>query len=253
MNGTLRAGAFLRYPLPTVQHRFRKIIDYFAGHGAMVLAAMLMMVLGTLIFIAITDSVSEGHATRIDRRIIDFFRHHRGPNVVEDIATDITALGGPGCWLLVSGVVTGYLLLEKRYRMAGWLVATVCSGAVVTIFLKGTIDRVSPGHPEYLPKINYYPSFPSGHAMMAAMVYLTLGSILAQLVPGRVAKLYVLLMALLVTFLVGATRVYLCIHWPTDVLAGWAAGLVWALLCWVVTERLRQIRQIRKLKQRELI
>ena len=208
---------------------------------------MLMMVIVTWGFIAMTDFVSAGKADYFDKRVIGYLRHHPQPRMLEDMAEDVTALGGPGCWLLITGMIGGYLVLARRRYIAAWLFSTVASGAVVTILLKGTIDRVPPGHPPGTPEIGYYPSYPSGHSMMAAMVYLTLGSILAQLVPGKLAKLYVLMMAAMVTFLVGVSRIYLRIHWPTDVLAGWAAGLVWALLCWVITERLRQIRQKRKL------
>ncbi len=218
-----------------------------AGHGALVLGAMLAIVAVSWVFIAMTDLVSEGKADHIDRRVIGYLRHHPQPKLLINMAEDITALGGPGCWLLVTGMIGGYLVLARRPFIAAWLFCTIASGAVVTIFLKGTIDRVPPGHPAGTPEIGYYPSYPSGHSMMAAMVYLTLGAIIAQLVPGKLAKLYVLMMAVTVTFLVGISRIYLCIHWPTDVLAGWAAGLVWALLCWVITERVRQIRQKRKL------
>jgi len=83
------------------------------------------------------------------------------------------------------------------------------------------------------------PSFPSGHAMLSAIVYLTLGIFLMQIVRGRVTKLYCLLWALFLTFLVGISRIYLGVHYPTDVLAGWMAGLVWASICWVVAHYLR--------------
>lgn len=240
----------VRYPLSILKQTLRKFIDFLAGHGAGMLAAMVLMILGTLAFIAITNYVSSGRANHFDRRVITFLRHHRGPAIVQDIATDITAMGGPGCWLLVTGMISGYLVFEHRYYTAAWLVATVTSGAVFTIFLKGTIDRVPPGNMHEVNPIHYYPSFPSGHSMMSAMVYLTLGVILAQLAPRRRTKAYILVMAGLIVFLVGVSRVYLCIHWPTDVVAGWAAGVVWALLCWVVTERLRQVRRERKLQLR---
>jgi undecaprenyl-diphosphatase len=89
----------------------------------------------------------------------------------------------------------------------------------------------------------YTASFPSGHSMMAAIVYLTLGALLARL-HGPWVKAYVLLMAGLLTFVVGVSRVYLGVHWPTDVLAGWTAGAVWAVLCWLAARKLQRTGQL---------
>ena len=223
-------------------------MEHLIGHGKMVLAAMIAMILSGLFFIVMTDLVSAGKVDHYDHRVIGYLRHHRRPGVVEDIATDISGLGGPGGWLLVTGMVGGLYLVRGRYQITARLFGTISSGAVVTIFLKGMIDRVPPGQPDYLPAINYYPSFPSGHAMMATIAYLTIGLTLARLVRDRRTKIYVVAMSAGLVFLIGVTRVYLCIHWPTDVLAGWAAGLTWALLCWIVVTRIRQIRDQRKMK-----
>ena len=77
-------------------------------------------------------------------------------------------------------------------------------------------------------------SFPSGHATMAAVTYLTLGVLLARVQKRRRMKLYLLTVALILVLLVGFTRVYLGVHWPTDVLAGWCIGTAWALGCWLI-------------------
>ncbi len=79
-------------------------------------------------------------------------------------------------------------------------------------------------------------SFPSGHAMASAMIYLTLGTLLARIQDRRRLRLYVPSVAVVITVLVGMTRVYLGVHWPTDVVAGWLAGATWALLCWLVLD-----------------
>ena len=82
--------------------------------------------------------------------------------------------------------------------------------------------------------------------MLSAVVYLTLGSLLTRLVPERRVKIYFLVVALGLTFLVGVSRVYMGVHYPTDVLAGWTAGLVWALLCWLAARQLQKRGKVEK-------
>lgn len=208
---------------------------------------MLAIVAVFMGFIALTDYVSEGRADRFDKQVIDRLRRTSHPPLLVVVCEDITALGGPGSVMLACAMTTGYLLIERRYWAVAWLFCATTSGAAFTVFLKTTINRLPPGHPPGEWVSQYIPSFPSGHSMMSAVVYLTLAVILSQLVVRRMVKLYILVMAILVVFLVGMSRVYLCIHWPTDVLGGWAAGLVWALHCWVITTRLRQTHAKRRL------
>jgi undecaprenyl-diphosphatase len=110
---------------------------------------------------------------------------------------------------------------------------------VLSTALKYFIDRDRPALVEHRSVV-YTSSFPSGHSMLSAVVYLTLGSLLARIMPGRVLKLYFLALAIGLTFLVGVSRVYLGVHWPTDVLAGWTGGLVWALVCWLIARHLQR-------------
>jgi len=80
-------------------------------------------------------------------------------------------------------------------------------------------------------------SFPSGHAMTSAIVYLTLGAMMMRVSEGRLTKLYCFALALLLTMLAGISRVFLGVHYPTDVIAGWSIGFVWASICWLVAQR----------------
>jgi undecaprenyl-diphosphatase len=215
-------------------------IDWLGAHGAIVLGALLVIVAGTWGFIELLDEVQEGDTQKFDEWAIKTLTSYHGPEyrLLEEIGRDITALGGIVVLVLATAAVVGFLLIVRNYR-AMWLViiATV-GGQVLSSVLKYFIDRDRPDLVPHLSNV-YTTSFPSGHSMMAAVVYLTLGSLLASVVKRRRLKLYILSLALLATLLVGVSRVYMGVHWPTDVLAGWTAGLVWALLCWLVARQLR--------------
>jgi undecaprenyl-diphosphatase len=228
---------------------FRTIL---AGRSHLVLLACLIVVLGTWGFIHLADEVKEGETQRFDERIVHALQRPApadapsaipptipiGPHWLREVGRDLSALGSVIVLGLVTAAVAGYLLITGKHR-AMWLVliATV-GGLLLSSALKWIVDRPRPGvsHFAYV----YTTSFPSGHSMLSAVVYLTLGSLLAQLTARRPVKLYFLAIALLLTFLIGASRVYMGVHYPTDVLAGWTAGLVWALLCWLAARYLQR-------------
>jgi len=160
-----------------------------------------------------------------------------GPPWLEEAVRDITALGSMVVLVLVTATAVFYLLLIGWRRQALLVIVAVGGGQVLSSLLKLGIDRPRPDLVSHLVNVQTL-SFPSGHAMMAAVTYLTLGAMLAGIVPGRATRIYVLGVAILVTLLVGVSRVYLGVHWPSDVLAGWCAGFAWATLCWLVERRL---------------
>jgi undecaprenyl-diphosphatase len=126
-----------------------------------------------------------------------------------------------------------------RYHMM-WLVLAASIGAtVINSTIKNIVERPRPVVVPRLTDVSSE-SFPSGHSAMSAAVYLTLGGLLAQTVSRRRLKLYFIFVAMLLTFLVGLSRVCLGVHYPSDVLAGWTTGLVWALLCWLAGRYLQR-------------
>jgi len=124
--------------------------------------------------------------------------------------------------------------MGRRYRTLALLVVVTLGGLTISVAMKALFARP---RPEFISSMEHVilPSFPSGHSMLSAVVYLTLGALLARTSSGWRYKIYFITMALLLTLLVGISRVYLGVHYPTDVLAGWSAGLIWALTCWLIT------------------
>ena len=200
---------------------------------------MLFLVVGCWVLIVLTDHVREGHYEKFDMGLIRWFHAHRGPPGLRDAGRDFTALGGIAVLTLVTSAVTGFLLITRKRRAAVLLVVAVVGGLLIGVVLKSAVHRDRPPL-QYQEAYVFTKSFPSGHSMLSAVTYLTLGALLAQVTRRRRVKIYIIAVALLVTFLVGLSRVYLGVHWPTDVLAGWTAGLVWSILCLFVARKLQQ-------------
>jgi undecaprenyl-diphosphatase len=135
--------------------------------------------------------------------------------------------------------VSGFLLLVRRWRTLALVVGSTLGGTLVNALLKRLFARPRPTVVPHLTEV-MTESFPSGHAMLSAIVYLTLGALLAQLVQRRRLKAYLVGVALGLTLLIGLTRVYLGVHYPTDVLGGWMAGLGWALVTALVARAARR-------------
>jgi undecaprenyl-diphosphatase len=196
-------------------------------------------------FLKLADEVTEGPPGHVDTWVLRALREPGapadpiGPRWVEEAARDVTSLGGyTVLTLLVAGVV-GYLLMARHYPAALLVLTATLGGLLISHLLKEFYARPRPDLVPHLVHVSTG-SFPSGHAMLSAVVYLTLGALLARLVEGRWARLYFVAVAIVLTLLVGASRVYLGVHYPTDVAAGWAAGLAWAVLCWLVARYLQR-------------
>lgn len=200
---------------------------------------------GTWGFIELADEVLEGETMTMDERLLRSLRSPidtadpLGPLWVEELGRDITALGGVGILTLLTLAAAGYLSLRGKHRTALFTILAIGSGVLLSFLLKEGFDRPRPDLVPHEAGV-YTTSFPSGHSMMAAVTYLTLALLLARTHARKRVKSYLLVLALLVTIAIGVSRVYLGVHWPTDVLAGWTAGGVWALLCWLVVLLLQE-------------
>jgi undecaprenyl-diphosphatase len=227
------------------------------GREPLVFAALLAIVLGVWVLVKLSSEIREGEIPPFDTAILkalrqsDDPRHLVGPVWVESVVRDLTALGGVAVLLLVVGGVCGFLVLIRHHHMM-WLVLVATVGATaINSTIKAMVDRK---RPEVVPKLTDVrsESFPSGHSAMSAAVYLTLGGLLAQTVKKRRLKLYCMAVAVLLTFLVGCSRVALGVHYPSDVLAGWSLGLAWSLLCWVAARYLQRRGAIEREEDFEL-
>lgn len=196
-------------------------------------------------FLALASEVMEGDTTALDTKILVSLRKTDdpsrpiGPAWVEIALLDLTAIGGPTVLGLVVLSVVGFLALQGRYRTALVVLITAASGEVANVAMKNAFLRPRPTVVPHLRDVAST-SFPSGHAMESAIIYLTLGAMLMRLAERRVTKLYCIGMAIFVTFLVGVSRVYLGVHYPTDVIGGWIFGFLWASLCWLVSQRFEE-------------
>lgn len=230
------------------QGGLRRISHWWALLGERGFALPLVLLAGVSlagwVFVEVAGDVIEGDTLALDRALLLALRDPRdpsdplGPWWVEVMMRDITALGSTAVLALFALAAVGYLLLAGKWGSALLVTASISGGLVASQLLKLWIERPRPDLVPHGTQVLTL-SFPSGHATMSAVVYLTLGVLLAGLQPSRRMAAYILAVALLLTGLVGFSRVYLGVHWPTDVLAGWALGSAWALLCLLVSMALR--------------
>lgn len=209
-----------------------------------ILGAVIFVAFSLWLFIEVAEEVMEGETRELDRLILLTMRMPGdpatplGPVWLQSVARDITALGSVSVLSLCVVIATLFLLLAGKRRTALFVPLATLGGGLASFLLKEAFARP---RPDLFPHgdLVVTASFPSGHAMISAVVYLTLGALLARLVRTYVLKSYVMGVALTLSGLIGVSRVYLGVHWPTDVLAGWAAGAAWALGWWGVAELLK--------------
>ena len=199
----------------------------------------LVLVVGAclLVFRHIAEEVGEGDTRAFDLTILYALRtpgdlsRPIGPDWLNVAATDVTSLGSTTVLGIIVILVCGLFLSFRRWREALALLLASGGGLVITTVLKDLFQRDRP--PAILHAVRAInASFPSGHAALSATVFLTLGALIAHFAERRRVRVYALAAAVILSLVVGCSRVYLGVHWPTDVLAGWCVGAAWALLWW---------------------
>ncbi|HVF94257.1 MAG TPA: phosphatase PAP2 family protein [Sphingomonas sp.] len=207
----------------------RRLPRILYGAGVIAAALGLVLVAGLVL----------GHWPLVlDRAIVLGLRDWSGPRWLGKAASDITALGGGTVLTLVVIVVAGLLLVQRLWLTAGSVVFASASGGIAVDLIKMHVLRPRPDLVPHLVPVSGF-SFPSGHAASSAVVYLTLAAVAGQVTPDRGVRRYLLIGAILLVGVIGCSRVYLGVHWPSDVLAGWCFGTLWALGWWLATARMR--------------
>ena len=204
-----------------------------------VLAALALVLGGIWGFLELAERISAGATHTVDAAWLLALRNPAnlaqsiGPAWVPETMRDLSALGSSTVLGLLTLSVLGYLLLLRKPQLAVLVVVAVGGAMILSVLLKEGYDRPRPDLVPYQTQA-YMASFPSGHSMMSATTYLTLAVIVARMQRRRRLKIFFLGLAILVMLLVGVSRIFLGVHWPTDVLGGWTAGATWALVCCLV-------------------
>ena len=232
-----------------VLHKVRGALFRGGAPETMTLLGLLAIAASAWGFAKLASEMQEGETQAFDVWVVRSLRQPGnpaqpiGPVWLPEIARDITALGGGSLLIIISGIVVGFLCLRRKFHAVYFLLASLIGGTLLDYGLKAFYARP---RPTVVPHLTTFDSasFPSGHSMLSAVAYLTLGVVLARLAQGRDAKIYFLTVGAGLAFLVGLSRIYLGVHYPTDVLGGWTLGLLWALLCSLVARHLQHARMI---------
>nr|WP_314260144.1 phosphatase PAP2 family protein [uncultured Devosia sp.] len=212
----------------------RRVRD-FVTTEAPLLAAIAIISGLILAFLQIADEMIEGEMEFFDDTILMWFRDPTnidqtiGPSWVHEMVRDITALGSFSLLGLIVAVVCISLVMAHKRGAALLVIISVLGGTLISTVLKSSYDRPRPELATMSEQ--FTASFPSGHAMLSAVTFLTLGAVLAQLAPTRALRIFSFTIAIVLTVMVGMSRIYMGVHFPSDVLAGWCLGAAWALLC----------------------
>lgn len=221
-----------------------KVYRWIFENELVTVGLLFVIAFGTWSFVSIADEVFEGDSRAIDERILLSKRTTSdpsdsiGPSWFEETARDVIALESLAALMIFSAY------FSKQPWIALFVVVTVVSGTAASSVMKSGFHRPRPELVPHETRI-YTKSFPSGHSSMSSLVYLTLGAVMSRAEQRRKAKVFLLAVAVFLLLIVDLSRVYLGVHWPTDVLAGWLFGMTWAAASWFVFQVLAAVSTAR--------
>jgi undecaprenyl-diphosphatase len=214
-------------------------------HGLHPLVLLLLFACLALFGFVCASWVS-GRDVQIDKAVLLVFRTPGdlskpiGPSWGLQSAIDLSALGGFTFIWLFTAATAGFLVLVRRWLALGLFLGSIVGVSLLNALVKISFHRARPEVVPHLAEVSNS-SFPSGHAMISAATYLTIGAMLAQSQPTTRARAYLMTVAVAMTLMIGISRLYLGVHWPSDVLAGWALGAAWALAVWFAARALEPV------------
>jgi undecaprenyl-diphosphatase len=225
---------------------FKQLLQWLGPSEATVLVLLMLIAGGIWAFGEIADEVVESETVNIDQRFMEALRTDAssepvGPPWLMDVARDITALGSYTILSLLGVMVVFFFGLKRNQGLMVLTAVLLAGGVLLSMGLKLLFARERPAIEQFVEVSSY--SFPSAHALLSAVGYLTFGTLLAHAEREKRFKVFFLGSAVVLSAAVGLSRVYLGVHYPTDVLAGWIAGSVWALFCLTVAGILRRTRR----------
>lgn len=234
-----------------VEIEMRTFFDSLKKHriDSGILVLFLIFAVALFAFVKLASEVMEGDTLAFDKWLLEGLRSAAdrsipaGPQWLSEAMIDLTALGGVSVLTIVTVIAAGYLIAVRKVATAGFLVAAIAGGAIASNLLKLGFARARPDLVAHLVAVDTS-SFPSGHAMNSAFTYLTLGALLARAEKDRPVRIYLLAVAICLTLAVGFSRVYLGVHWPSDVIAGWCVGAGWAVLCSLLAQSFQRCARI---------
>lgn len=213
-------------------------------HPPFVFIAMAALAGAMLVLAVLGRTIAGGERFAFDSGIMLWLRQAGNPAVpagplwLKQAMIDVTALGGETVLTLAAAVTILFLAVNRHLLAAALVFAGTTTGSIAVALAKHLVGRERPALVDHLVEVGSA-SFPSGHAANGAIIYLTIALVSIQVVHRHSARVFLLAAALLLVAAIGASRVYLGVHWPSDVLAGWSFGTLWALAWWALGSWLR--------------